>query len=223
MCGRFTLSVEDRGDVATALGIPVEQVPDSWVARYNIAPMQRHFVVRQDREDRELVAARWGLVNHWAKDNKHAGRQINARAETVAERPAYRQAFKARRCVIPADGFYEWSGPKGSRQPHWFHPRDGGVLLFAGLYESWEREPDERETTFTIITTEANALMEPIHDRMPVILADDAADEWLFEETGADRLRTLLRPSLDDLLTVRDASPLVNSVKNEGPALLAAG
>ena len=222
MCGRFTLSVEDRGEVAAALGIPVEQVPDSWIARYNIAPMQRHFVVRQDRDDRDPVVARWGLVNHWAKDNKRASRQINARAETVAERPAYRQAFSARRCVVPADGFYEWSGPKGSRQPHWVHAREGGLLLFAGLYESWEREPDERETTFTIITTEANALMEPIHDRMPVILADDAADEWLFEGTGAERLQALLRPALDEVLAVRDASPLVNSVKNEGAELLAA-
>ena len=113
--------------------------------------------------------------------------------------------------------------PEGVTQPHWFRPHDGELLLFAGLYESWQREPGERETTFTIITTEANALMESIHDRMPVILADDAADEWLFEGTGAERLHALLRPALDDLLTVRDVSPLVNSVKNEGPELLAAG
>ncbi len=222
MCGRFTLSVEDRDELAASLGIPAEQVPDSWIARYNIAPMQRHFVVRQDREDRQLVVARWGLVNHWAKDNKRAGRQINVRAETVAERPAYRQAFAARRCLIPADGFYEWTGPKKERMPHWFHPPGGGLLLFAGLYESWQREPDERETTFTIITTEANALMEPFHDRMPVILGDDAADEWLFEETDDERLHALLRPPHDDLLVVRDASPLVNSVRNEGLELLAA-
>lgn len=221
MCGRFTLSVEGREELAAAIGVPVEQVPDSWNARYNIAPMQRHFVVRQEREDRDLLVARWGLVNHWAKDNKRAGRQINARAETVAERPAYRQAFTARRCVIPADGFYEWSGPRQARQPHWFHPHDGGLLLFAGLYESWQREPEEREETFTIITTEANALVEPIHDRMPVILSDDVADEWLFEGTPAERLHALLRPAPDDLLTVRDISPLVNSVKNEGAALLA--
>lgn len=223
MCGRFTLSVEDPNDIASALGVPLDQVPESWIARYNVAPMQRHFLVRQDLEDRALVSARWGLTNHWAKDNKRSSRQINARAETVVERPAYRQAFKARRCVIPADGFYEWTGPKTERMPHWISPRDGGLLLFAGLYESWEREPDDWEMTFTIITTSANALMEPLHDRMPVILSDDATDQWLFEDASGDALRALLRPAAEDLLAVRDASPLVNSVKNEGPELLATG
>ena len=130
-------------------------------------------------EDRELLPAKWGLVNSWAKDAKRAAAQINARAETLESRPAFKSAFAERRCVVPADGFFEWTGPKTARQPLWFHRPDGGLLLFAGLYEYWQPTPGEWERTFTIVTTEANKLMEPVHDRMPVILADDAVDAWL--------------------------------------------
>ena len=223
MCGRFTLSLAaDRA--ARELGIPVE----TWLEmvtrpRFNIAPMQTHPVVVMPREDRELAPARWGLVNFWAKDNKRAARQINARAETLDTRPAYRAAFKSRRCVVPADGFYEWTGPKAKRQPLWYHRPDGGLLLFAGLYESWRAEPEREETTFTIVTTRANELMAPVHDRMPVVLADCAVDEWLFAEaTDVTALKDLLAPPPDDLLTVTPASMRVNAVKNDDAALLVA-
>ena len=119
--------------------------------------------------DRQALRASWGLINHWAKDRKTGFKQINARAETVHERPAFRDAFKKRRCVVPAVGFYEWQGQKEKRTPLWFHRPDGGLLLFAGLYESWQPEPDTWEPTYTIITTEANGLISRVHDRMPVI------------------------------------------------------
>ncbi|NIO00390.1 MAG: SOS response-associated peptidase, partial [Anaerolineae bacterium] len=119
--------------VARELGVPVSQLPEeSYRPRYNIAPTNKHWIVRMEYEDRELLRARWGLINHWAKDPNVGYRQINARAETLDKRPAFRDAFNNRRCVVPADGFFEWAGPKGNRKPIWLHRQDGGLLLFAG-------------------------------------------------------------------------------------------
>jgi putative SOS response-associated peptidase YedK len=165
----------------------------------------------------------WGLVNRWAKDNSRAGQCINAKAETVEARPSFRDAFKKRRCVVPADGFYEWTGPKSARRPMWIHRADGKLMLFAGLYEDWFPEKARLETTFTIITCEPNAVIQPIHNRMPVILDNRAADDWM-NPTEADplSLKRMLIPAPDDLLLAQPASPLVNSVKNDGPELLVA-
>ncbi len=172
-------------------------------------------------EDREALRARWGLINHWAKDKNQGYKQINARAETVHQRPAFRDAFMKRRCVVPADGFYEWAGPKGKRQPLWLHRPDSGLLLFAGLYESWQPEPDVWEPTFTIITTEANEMVSRIHNRMPVILLEDKVDDWLHpREEDPEKLRQLLVPGPDDLLIATPVSPRVNSVRNDDPDLL---
>lgn len=224
MCGRYTLTLADRAALALQLGVPLDAIPEDAIRpRYNIAPLQRAPIVRLRREDREALVARWGLVNPWAKDAKRAARQINARAEAVDSRPAYRQAFQSRRCVVPADGFYEWTGPKSKRRPLWFHCPDGGLIWFAGLYEVWWPAPDVAETTFTILTTTANALVAPVHDRMPVILPDAVVDDWLFNDEGKQAaLKALLVPSADDLLVSTPASPLVNSVRNEGPELLEA-
>lgn len=220
MCGRYTLSRREAEELALELGVPVEQLAD-YRPRYNIAPGQTHFVLRMEYEDRELLPARWGLINHWAKDRNQGYKQINARAETVHQRPAFRDAFKKRRCVVPADGFYEWTGPKGTRQPLWFHRPDGGLILFAGLYESWQPEPDQWEPTFTIITTEANTVVGEVHNRMPVILPDEKADEWLFPgQTDPEALRSLLVPASDDLLISRLVSPRVNGVQNDDPSVL---
>ena len=222
MCGRFTLTRQDRVSLASELGVPLGQLPeDSYRPRYNIAPTNRHWVMRMEYEDRELLHARWGLINHWAKDPKIGYRQINARAETLEKRPAFRDAFKKRRCAVPADGFFEWAGPKEQRQPIWFHRPDGGLLLFAGLYESWQREPGEWEPTFTISTTDANATLEPVHNRMPVILPEEVADEWLYSRRDDhSALKGLLVPASDDLLVGTPVSPRVNSVKNDDPACL---
>lgn len=220
MCGRYTLTRREADQLALELGVPVEQLAD-YRPRYNIAPGQRQWIVRMEFEEREALRAWWGLINHWAKDKNQGHRQINARAETVHQRPAFRDAFKKRRCIVPADGFYEWSGPKGSRQPLWLHRPDGGLLLFAGLFESWQPEPDVWESTYTIITTEANNMLAPIHNRMPVILPEGRVDDWLYPRyEDQERLRKLLVPARDDLLIATAVSPRVNSVKNDDPGIL---
>lgn len=220
MCGRFTMTYRKAEMLAGELGVPVEALTD-YRPRYNIAPTDQHWIVRQRFEDREVLPAKWGLINFWAKDRKQAFKNINARAETVQKSPSFREAFKERRCIVPADGFFEWTGPKEARQPVWFHRSDGGLILFAGLYESWRPAPEEKERTFTIITTTPNAITEPIHDRMPVILpTEDAVEEWLFAKQPADVLMTLLRPAPDDLLVTTAVSPRVNLVKNDDPECL---
>ena len=220
MCGRYTLTYRQAEQLALELGVPVEQLTD-YQPRYNIAPTDPHWIVRMKYEDRELLPARWGLVNSWAKDRKRAAQQINARAETLASRPAFKEAFSKRRCVVPADGFFEWVGPKGDRKPIWFHRPDGGLILFAGLYESWRPEPDGWERTFTIITTDANQVVERVHDRMPVILPEEQVDEWLYSENGdREALRALLVPAKAELLVATPVSPRANSVKNDDPSVL---
>ena len=222
MCGRFTLTYSERERLAEELGVNVEQIsPDEYRPRYNIAPTDPHWIVRARYEDRLIMPATWGLVNSWAKDAKRAASQINARAERVQTSPAFRDAFQNRRCLVPSDGFFEWTGAKDDRRPLWFHRKDGGLILFAGLYESWPKGPDDWQRTFTIVTTDANSLMAPIHDRMPVILEDEAADEWLNQnETDAERLLKLLRPIADDYLIATPVSQRVNSVKNDDPECL---
>ncbi len=222
MCGRFTLTRQDHVSLARELGVPIDQIPeDDYRPRYNIAPTDTHWIMRLEYEDRELRAARWGLINFWAKDAKSGYKQINARAESLDQRPAFRDAFKTRRCVVPADGFFEWTGAKAARQPIWFHRPDDGLILFAGLYEFWRPESVRWETTFAIVTTAANATVEPVHDRMPVILAEEAVDEWLYpRRTDIAGLKDLLVPASDDLLVGTPVSPRVNSVKNDDPACL---
>jgi putative SOS response-associated peptidase YedK len=172
-------------------------------------------------EERQILPAKWGLVNTWAKDAKRAAKQINARAETVATNPAFRDAFTKRRCVVPADGFFEWIGAGAARQPIWFHRPDGKLILFAGLYESWPATPDNWQRTFTIITTTPNRLVEPIHDRMPVILAGEAVDYWLDpREEHTDTLKKLLVPAPEETLVKVSVSQRVNSVKNDDPGCL---
>ena len=205
--------------LAAQLGVPIESLTD-YRPRYNIAPTDPHWIVRTKYEEREILPARWGLVNHWMTDRKQAFKNINARAETVRKTPAFRHAFAERRCVVPADGFFEWTGPKENRQPIWFHRPDGGLILFAGLYESWKPSPDEWERTFTIITTNANDLVTPIHNRMPVIMEDDAVDDWLYARQSPESLIELLRPAPEEMLVATPVSARVNSVKNDDPEVL---
>lgn len=225
MCGRFTLTWEEWQQISDALSIDDERdVAGSYRPRFNIAPTDQHFIITSEFERRKARRARWGLVNRRARDNSRASQCINAKAETLEQRPTFSEAFQQRRCVVPADGFYEWTGPKGKRQPLWIHPRDGGLMLFAGLYESWCPERNQPEVTFTIVTCPANAAIAGIHDRMPVVLDDRAAEDWMNpREPDPLSLKRLLVPASSDLFTVRPASPLVNGVKNEGPALLENG
>ncbi len=221
MCGRFTLTRADRAELERELGVPRGSIPDEYQPRYNIAPTDWHFIVRQRFEDREIARAKWGLVNHWAQPGKRVTGPINARAEGVDRRPAFREAFLKRRCVVPADGFFEWVGPGDHRRPLWFHRPDGGLLLLAGLYESWFPAPDRRERTFTILTTRANEMMRPIHDRMPVVLSDEQADAWMnLNEPNPVSLKKLLGPPPDEWLVYRPVSPLLNSPRNDYAELL---
>jgi putative SOS response-associated peptidase YedK len=205
--------------LAEDLGVRVETLPNVR-PRYNIAPTDEHFIVRMVHEDREVLPATWGLLNAWSKDAKRAAMQINARAETLEKRPAYREAFEKRRCIVPADGFYEWTGPKEKRQPLWFHRPDGGLLYFAGLYDSWQPKPGEWQRTFTIVTTGANELLAPVHDRMPAILARGDVDDWIGPGVAMDRVRELLAPAPADMLVARRVSTRVNSVRYDSPDLL---
>jgi putative SOS response-associated peptidase YedK len=220
MCGRFGLGRENP-EVAHLLGINEADLSFRR-PRYNIAPTQEHFVLISEYERRKVLRAKWGLVNTGAKDNSRAAQCINAMAETVEARPAFREAFRQRRCIVPADGFYEWRGAKQQRTPVWFHPQDGGVLFFAGLYEEWRPQPGTPETTFTILTCAPNAVTRPIHNRMPVILPDTKAQEdWINpREPNPIALKRLLIPAPDDLLQMKPASTLVNNARNEGPELL---
>ena len=228
MCGRFTLTRSDLSGLAGALGASFEADDAAlYRPRYNIAPTDAHWIVRAKHEDRHVLPAKWGLVNSWAPDAKGAFKQINARSETAPTRPAFRDAFERRRCAVPADGFFEWAGAKDARRPIWFHPPGGELLLLAGLYESWlDPRSATKIRTFTILTTEANAIVAPVHDRMPVILPPDRVDEWLFvpaqdADEQATRVRELLRPAAEDVLVATEVSRRVNSVANDDAACLA--
>ena len=221
---------EQLEPLAADLGVPVSSLPHTR-PRYNIAPTDEHLIARMEFEEPEVVLAKWGLINHWMKDPKKAAqvasRQINARAETLLERPAYREAIERRRCIVPADGFFEWGGPKTDRHPYWYHRPDGGLIYFAGLYDFWKPEAvggageNPWQLTFTIVTTTPNALIEPIHDRMPAVIPPEAIDAWLdVRNVSAEDAARLLTPAPDDLLVARAVSPRVNSVKNDSPDLL---
>ena len=222
MCGRFTLTAETLDLVVAAQQLAPAVFGDiAWRPRFNIAPTQEHPILHIDREEIAAQTARWGLVNRWAKHAKRAARQINARSETVHESRAYAKAFQRRRCVVPADGWYEWSGPKDARQPHWMHRADGQPFLFAGLYEAWYPQPDQPQTTFTILTTDANDALASVHARMPVTVPQGHLERWLDPHSAdLDALSPILRPAPDDAFVSRAVSPRVNSVRNDDPSLL---
>lgn len=230
MCGRFTLTRKNMEELATALDAEARpEYAARYRPRYNVAPTDEHWIVRTKFERRELLPAKWGLVNSWQTDAKGAFKQINARSETAPARPAFREAFERRRCIVPADGFFEWTGTKQARQPIWYHPPDDALTLFAGLYESWKPPgSDDWQRTFTILTTAANGLVAPVHDRMPVILPPERVEEWLFvppdegrRKAYAEGLRPLLVPAPDSALIATEVSTRVNAVANDDPECLA--
>lgn len=220
MCGRFTLTPSDFDRIADILG--ARYAPEEAALhrpRYNVAPMQETWILEAEAGERTLRRARWGLVNRWAKDDGWASRQINARAETLATSRAYRDAFLRRRCAVPADGFYEWKGEKGRKQPYRIHRRDEGLLLFAGLYEDWTPPGGRPLRTFTIVTTDAAGAIRDLHDRMPAILAPEQLPLWLAplpKEGAVDALLDLLKPR-DPKLAATPVSARVNSVANDDP------
>lgn len=221
MCGRYTLYA-NLNRILTDFA--AELRPEyNYTPRYNIAPTQEVLAVRRRADSsarRELVPLRWGLIPTWAKDEKIAYSTINARSETVAEKPAFRTAFKKRRCLIVADGYYEWkvTGPK-SKQPYRIHLPDDQPFGMAGLWEHWERDGKTIESC-TIIVTSANPKLAAIHDRMPVILHPDAYDRWLDPEfEGREQLEALLQPLLASETEAYPVSTAVGNVRNQGPEL----
>lgn len=211
MCGRFTLRTPNK-ELSEVFGVTVPQLR----LRYNIAPSQEIAAVRQDEGGkREFALLKWGLIPSWSKEPKTSFSTINARAETVASKPAFRSAFKKRRCLILADGFYEWQKTDGTKQPMYIHMQDDEPFAFAGLWERWHKD-DQVIESCTIIVTEANDLMEPFHDRMPVILSPDDYDLWLDPEfEGKEKLQELLRPYPSEETEAYPVSTLVNSPKND--------
>ena len=193
-------------------------------ARYNIAPMQPVAAIRlrgAEGPERECVWLRWGLAPSWAKDPAIGNSLINARCETAAAKPAFRAAFRRRRCLVPADGFYEWQRTGGRKQPYFFHRADDHPFAIAGLWELWEGPDHAALETCTLLTTAANGLMRPIHDRMPVILPPEAYSPWLDPTVEPAELQPWLAPPPDDALTVHPVGALVNSPRNDDPRCIA--
>jgi putative SOS response-associated peptidase YedK len=216
MCGRFTLTDPDA-DLAVQFNLP--EIPDMQ-PRYNIAPTQPVAAVRLSppRPNREMVLLHWGLIPFWAKDLSMGARMINARSETVAEKPAFRSAFRRRRCLIVADGFYEWQKQNGAKQPFYIRLRTSRPFAFAGLWEHWEGADASVIESCTLLTTQPNDLLQPIHNRMPVILHPEDYDLWLDPKIQeADRLQPLLRPYSTDKMAAYPVSRWVNSPGNDDP------
>ncbi|MDD1653946.1 MAG: SOS response-associated peptidase [Methanomicrobiales archaeon] len=217
MCGRFTIAplvdLFDRFHVAERVPLPLP--------RYNVAPSQEVPVVIREVGNR-IVMMRWGLVPSWTKDEKTAGKPINARAETLAERPTFRESLRSRRCLVPATGFYEWKKVGNARAPHHIRRKGGELFAFAGLYDRWRSASGGELRTFTIITTEPNRTVSPLHDRMPAILREEDEGRWL----GAGpldpaALASMLAPYPDGMLEAYRVSPRVNSPAADGPDLVA--
>lgn len=212
MCGRFTLSVS-AGDLARLFDLEPSRIPPLQ-PRYNIAPTQPVLVVRASRSsDREAVFMRWGLIPSWARDPAIGGRMINARSETAADKPAFRAAIRRRRCLIPADGFYEWRPEGRVKQPYFLHPADGRPLAIAGLWERWAAPDGGDIESCALLTTAANAAVAALHDRMPVIVDPCDVERWL-DPTLTDPVAVadLMRPAAPDRLTWHPVSVRVNRV-----------
>jgi putative SOS response-associated peptidase YedK len=219
MCGRFTVAT-DPAELSERFDVVL---PEDWTPSYNVAPTQPVLGVVRGRDDvRELRELRFGLVPHWAKDTKGSFSLINARAETVRSRSAFRSLLERRRALIVADGFYEWrTDPDGRKRPVRFTVAGGEPFAFAGLWASW-RDPESHAwlDSCTIITTTANGLVAPVHDRMPVILPREREADWLDPSLAPGEVDALLRPYPADAMDAAEASMLVNSPKNDGPELL---
>lgn len=217
MCGRF-VQAHDPSFYADAFQVETLRT-DLLPASYNVAPTDSVYAVAEHEGERILGSFRWGLIPFWAKDRKIGARNINARAETVAEKPAFRDSLAKRRCLIPADGFYEWKRlPKG-KLPHYIYRADQRPLALAGIWSSWrDPESQERVLTCSIITGEPNDMVGEIHDRMPVILADDVWDTWLDRSLeDGETVRRLLKTFPQEAMGAHPVSTLVNKVANNYP------
>ena len=213
MCGRYDLALEKKR-LESHYGIPVES---DIAPRYNIAPGQQILVLRE----KGFSYLKWGLVPHWAKDTKIAFKLINARSETILEKPSFREAFKKRRCLIPATGFYEWEKIGKTKQPYRFSMKDGSVFSFSGIWESWNSPEGNIIETCSILTTAPNELMRSFHVRMPVVLDSRHYNLWLTEQR-AEKLVELLVPFDTERMLGYEVDQIVNSPKNDMPVCIQA-
>lgn len=237
MCGRYA-TARARQELLDEFEIQLDNTEGELEPDYNVAPTRSvpAVLTRAPGKDdppeaavRQLRQLRWGLVPSWAKDIKIGNRMINARVETVHEKPSYRRAFTKRRCLLPADGFFEWyaieqaEGKKPQKQPFFIRPRDGEVMAMAGLYELWKSPEDEWVWTCTVITTEATDDVGRIHDRMPMVVAPDSWGAWLDPtRNDVDDVRALLVPAMAGSMEAYPVSKAVNNVRNNGPELILA-
>jgi putative SOS response-associated peptidase YedK len=225
MCGRFT---QERPASELAEIFAAEPLADELGARYNVAPTDEAFVVVQREDRRAITAYRWGLVPHWSTDGRDGARMINARAETITASPAFREAFRRRRCIVPVDSFFEWKREGSVRQPYRIVREDGRPLALAGLWAGWRaREAEEERVvrTFTIVTTTPNEAIASLHDRMPVVLGEDAWDRWLTDGRAGPavepgELLAMLAPTDDVALRIYPVDRYVNDVRRDGPELI---
>ena len=220
MCGRAYSTVtevelRDRYERKKPVKIP------TFKPNYNISPTQNVLVLRDKTGAPYFDLLRWGLIPFWAHDIKIGYKMINARAETISEKPSFREAFKKRRCIIPLSGFIEWKREAGSKRPFAIHLKDEPIMSVAGIWESWQPEDaKEKLETFSIITTAANTFMEKIHDRMPVILGRDQEEFWLDKDSAPDDLQQLLKPCPSKWLEAYEIATLINSPRNNTPEVL---
>lgn len=217
MCGRYALAVPKEDVEAEFSMVRIEWFPP----RYNIAPTQPILVVRAERGERRPALVRWGLIPSWTKDLAALPLLFNARSETAAEKPSFRGAFRHRRCLIPATGFYEWQkGTGGRKQPFYLQPAKGGVIAFAGLWDEWADDKGNVIDTATILTTAANRELAPIHERMPVVVRPDQYDLWLGLDPGrGEGASRLLLPPPDGTFEAIPVGPGVNNFRNDNAAI----
>jgi putative SOS response-associated peptidase YedK len=220
MCGRFaqgdTDAIYSRYRVTVSDDIRKQIRP-----RYNIAPSQMVPVIYQNvKRKNRLALMRWGLIPSWAKDPQVGYKMINARSETVATKPSFKAPFKSQRCLVPSTGFYEWEKTDKKKIPHFIHIKDGSIFSFAALYDKWKDAEGKLFKTFTILTTDSNKLIEPIHERMPVILEEDEEKDWISKDIeDTDFLQALLDPYPVEDIQEHEVSAEVNSPRNEGKIL----
>lgn len=219
MCGRYTLTVDEELILVRFQSVKVTE--EVYVKRYNIAPGQQVFAIVNDGEKNRLGTLRWGLIPPWAKDPKLGYKMINARGETLAEKPAFRRAFRRQRCLIPADGFYEWKQMGKEKQPYYIRLKSGEPFAFAGLWERWPSPDGTVIHSCTIITTKANEQLAELHPRMPVILKKEDEALWLNRKCeDLALLQELLRPYPGEEMEIYPVSAEVNSAKNDYPSLI---
>jgi putative SOS response-associated peptidase YedK len=217
MCGRYAITSAPEA-IRRLFGYPEQP---NFPPRYNVAPTQPVPIVRFHESRRQFALVRWGLIPSWVKDPRSFSLLINARGESVADKPAFRNAMRRRRCLFPADGFYEWKQAGDRKTPYYIHLAGGGPMALAGLWEAWTGPNGEEMETAAIVTTRANGTLASLHDRMPVIVAPDAFELWLDSaNVDATTAAALIAPAPDDLLALHPVSSAVNRTVNDGPQLI---